>query len=216
MKITYLELPTKDLNSQRNYYANVLGLSIRETAVELKIQVGETELIFTQAAPSFDGAYHLAFNIPENQFHSAKDWVTRRIPLLKDLEGNDEFTSDSWNSNSVYFKDAAGNVLEIIARHDLQNAVEGGFDSGQILNVSEIGLPSENVIGFANRLCAQLGLSVFKQEPSESFTPVGDDNGLFIIPAKELDNDLARVFLEPKTASGFPILACLPSCYLSK
>ena len=95
MKITYLELPTKDLNSQRNYYANVLGLSISETAVELKIQVGETELAFTQAAPSFDGAYHFAFNIPENQFHVAKDWVTRRIPLLKDLEGKDEFSSDS-------------------------------------------------------------------------------------------------------------------------
>jgi len=38
------------------------------------------------------------------------------------------------------------------------------------------------VIGFAEGLCAQLGLSVFKQELDETFTPIGDDNGLFIIP----------------------------------
>jgi hypothetical protein len=29
-----------------------------------------------------------------------------------------------------------------------------------------------------------MGLSVFRQEPNESFTPVGDDNGLFILPIK--------------------------------
>jgi hypothetical protein len=52
------------------------------------------------------------------------------------------------------------------------------------LNVSEVGLPSENVIAFANELCSQLGLSVFKQEPNETFTPVGDDNGLFILPSQ--------------------------------
>jgi hypothetical protein len=26
---------------------------------------------------------------------------------------------------------------------------------------------------------------VFKQEPDETFTPVGDDNGLFILPIKD-------------------------------
>jgi catechol-2,3-dioxygenase len=90
-----------------------------------------------------------------------------------------------WNSDSVYFLDAAGNVLEFIARHTLRNAADGNFDSSKILNVSEIGLPSENVIELAGELCAQLGLSVYKQEPNENFTPVGDENGLFILPVKD-------------------------------
>ncbi len=105
-----------------------------------------------------------------------------RIPLLADETGKDEFESKNWNSDSVYFKDAAGNVLEFIARHNLENAVEEEFNSSQILNVSEIGLPSEDVVSWANELCAKLNVSAFKQEPNENFTPVGDDNGLLILP----------------------------------
>ena len=101
---------------------------------------------------------------------------------MRDKSGKKDFGSESWNSDSIYFLDSAGNILEFIARHALQNATEGNFSSLQILNVSEIGLPSENVIGLANELCTRLGLSVFKQEPNETFTPVGDDNGLFILP----------------------------------
>ena len=32
---------------------------------------------------------------------------------------------------------------------------------------------------------ARLSLSVFKQQPNETFTPVGDDNGLFIVSIKD-------------------------------
>lgn len=185
MKITYLELPTKDIQAQKDYYASVLGLPVSGSAGEAKIQAGETELVFTQADSSLGGAYHFAFNIPENQSHAAKEWITERMSLLHNREGNDEFASENWNSHSMYFKDAAGNVLEFIARHGLKNAVEGSFDSSQILNVSEIGLPSENVIGFATGLCRQLNLSPFKQEPEETFTAIGDDYGLLIIPIKD-------------------------------
>lgn len=168
-----------------DYYANILDLQVNLTAEKLEVQVGKTELVFTQADSDFDGAYHFAFNIPENQFHKAKDWIAARVPLLSDVDGNDEFAFDSWNSISVYFKDAAGNVLEFIARHNLNNAMKGDFGGDQILNISEIGLPSEDVIEFANELCSKLGVSVFMREPSETFTPVGDDNGLLILPAKD-------------------------------
>ena len=182
MNITYLELPTKDLQAQKDFYSNVLELPVNLSAEKLEVIIGTTTLVFTEALSDFDGAYHFAFNIPENQFYAAKVWILNRISLLHDEAGKDEFESESWNSHSVYFKDAAGNVLEFIARHNLKNAVSGEFDSNQILNISEIGLPSEDVIAFANELCAKLGLSVFKQEPNATFTPVGDDHGLFILP----------------------------------
>jgi catechol-2,3-dioxygenase len=185
MNIVKLELSTADLQAERDFYAKVLELPANLTASGLAVQVGKTELLFTQAPSDFEGAYHFAFNIPENQFGASKDWISSRVPLLCEAGGKDEFPSQTWNAESLYFKDAAGNVLEFIARHNLQDAVDGNFDSRQILQVSEIGLPSEDVIGFANELCTRLGLSVFRQPPNESFTPVGDDHGLLILPARD-------------------------------
>ncbi|HKI54190.1 MAG TPA: hypothetical protein VJ987_08695 [Anaerolineales bacterium] len=185
MNITYLELTTNGLHIQWEYYSKVLELPVRMFENCLQVIARNTEILFTKSDTDFDGAYHFAFNIPENQFRKAKKWISSRTPLLTDDDGKDEFHSDNWNSKSVYFKDAAGNVLEFIARHNLKNAVKGSFDSSQILNVSEIGLPSEDVIAFADELCVKMNLSVFKQGPSETFTPVGDDNGLLILPAKD-------------------------------
>jgi hypothetical protein len=185
VNITGLELITVDLQAQQEFYANILELSSRLTSSGLKVKAGNTDILFTLALPDFEGAYHFAFNIPTNQFRAAKEWIYSRVPLLRDENGKDEFKSESWNSDSVYFKDAAGNVLEFIARHNLKNAVTDKFDRRQILNVSEIGLPSEDVLAFANELCTRLNLSVFNQQPNETFTPVGDDNGLFILPIKD-------------------------------
>ena len=185
MKIQKLELLSFDLSAQRDFYTNVLELPAELTSSGLVVSAGETEILFSQAASDFSGAYHFAFNIPENQFLSAKKWLTSRIPLLQDKSGKEDFVSKSWNSDSIYFLDAAGNILEFITRHALRNGVEGNFDNRQILNVSEIGLPSEDVVGFANELCTRLGLSVYKQEPNEMFTPVGDEDGLLILPIQD-------------------------------
>jgi hypothetical protein len=184
MNITRLELLSADLRAQRDFYAGVLDLPVRLDPPVLEVKAGQSDLLFTES-PAFDGAYHFAFNIPENQFDAAKKWISSRVPLLRDENGQDEFKSENWNSHSVYFKDAAGNVLEFIARHDLNNAVNGEFDSRQILKVSEIGLPSEDVVGLANEICKRLDVFVFRQEPNETFTPVGDDDGLLILPIKD-------------------------------
>lgn len=185
MNITRLELLAKDLQAQRDYYSKILDLPVDLSAEKLEVTVGKTLLVFAQASADFNGAYHFAFNIPENQFHASKAWLARRALILHDKNGKEEFESEDWNSYSLYFKDAAGNILEFIARHNLKNAVDGEFDGSQILNVSEIGLPSEDVVSWTNELCSKLNLSVFMQEPSATFTPIGDDNGLFILPVKE-------------------------------
>jgi catechol-2,3-dioxygenase len=205
MNITRLELLTTDLTAQRDFYADVLELPVNLTSSMLEAEAGETDLMFKQAWSDFDGAYHFAFNIPENQFSAAKDWISSRVPLLQDQNGKDEFESESWNSHSVYFKDPAGNVLEFIARHNLKNTVYGDFDGKQILNVSEIGLASEDVVELANQLRTQLGVSVFRQQPNENFTPVGDDNGLFILPIVDriwIPNSGVPAKLLPITVEG--------------
>jgi catechol-2,3-dioxygenase len=185
MNISRLELSAKDLPAQRDFYGNILELPVTLDSATLDVKAGETNLVFTQAPSEFMGAYHFAFNIPQNQYQAAKQWIASRIPLLQDNTGKEDFESTTWNSTSLYFLDAAGNILEFIARHTLQNASNEEFDSRQILNVSEIGLPSEDVLELANALVTRLGLSVYQQEPNENFTPVGDENGLLILPAKD-------------------------------
>jgi len=185
MFIKRLELLTADLYAQRDYYSNVLELSVHLNADSLEVQAGKTELIFAQAPANWKGEYHFCFNIPENQFVYAKAWIFARIPLLKDEHGSDQFHSESWNSDSLYFKDAAGNILEFISRHDQKNAVTAPFNSEQILQVSEIGLPSQDVISLANDLCKRLGISIYKQEAEKTFTPIGDEEGLFILPVEK-------------------------------
>lgn len=184
MLIKRLELLTDDLFAQKEFYSSVLELPVHLEDDSLLVKAGKTDIIFMQATPQRTGQYHFCFNIPENQFPQAKAWLSKRIPLLKDTQGVDEFKSESWNSTSLYFKDAAGNILEFIARHDQKNATEIPFNGEQILQVSEIGLPSKDVISFAKELCEKLGVSVYRQELNETFTPIGDEDGLFILPVE--------------------------------
>jgi catechol-2,3-dioxygenase len=198
MNITYIELPARDFVAQRDFYSQVLELPVELSTKRLEVKAGKTTLAFTQTEADFDGAYHFAFNIPQNQFHAAKVWMSERLPLLRNETGQDEYDFTNWNAQAFYFKDAGGNILEFIARHELQNAVKAPFDSRQILQVSEIGLPSEDVVTFANQLCSQLGLRLFRtSQPDKGFTPIGDDHGLFILP------EVGRLWL-PTHNPGIP------------
>jgi hypothetical protein len=184
MLVKRLELLTSDLIAQRDFFANVLELPSHLESDSLLVKAGKTDVVFNQAPPNWEGAYHFCFNIPENQFVYAKAWLSARIPLVKDDKDNDQFQSRTWNSSSIYFKDTAGNILEFITRHDQQNAIHAPFNSAQILQVSEIGLASQDVVAFANELCTKLGVSVYKQEPKDDFTPIGDEDGLLILPVE--------------------------------
>src|SRR5690606_15904691 len=113
MFIKRLQLLTSNLLYQRDFYSTVLELPATLENDALHIQAGKTELIFKQV-DNFQGAYHFCFNIPENKFTECKGWISAKIPLLKDVKGNDEFTGGGWNSSSIYFKDSAGNILEFI------------------------------------------------------------------------------------------------------
>jgi hypothetical protein len=209
MVITRLELLTSNLLAQKEFYSSVLELPVQLDNNVLFVQAGKTELIF-KVQKGFDGAYHFCFNIPENKFTECKAWTLAKIPLLKDDKGNDEFTGGSWNSSSIYFKDSAGNILEFIARHDQKNATDESFNSKHILQVSEIGLPSQDVISFAKDLCSTLGVDVYRQDFNETFTPIGDEDGLLILPIENrvwypntgASARLLSVYAEVKTSKG--------------
>src|SRR5438046_10367691 len=99
MDIQMLTLSTADLAAQRDFYYGVLKLPVLDyNDQHLVIQVGKTQLTFVQA--SVEGVYHFAFNIPENQFAEACNWLP--VPRIKANDGRDEFFSESWNAHMVY------------------------------------------------------------------------------------------------------------------
>jgi hypothetical protein len=89
---------------------------------------------------------------------------------------------ESWNAKAIYFYDNNENILEFIARYDLDNATDILFDISSIQSISEIGIVADSPLILANKLVEENNLFFFaKSLKSEQFVTLGDDNGLFII-----------------------------------
>ncbi len=185
MLIAEMTLPSKDLDKQAVYYADVLGLPVRRAMEKVLIQGGESRLQFQQAAASWDAHFHFAFEVPNNRFEQAKDWLQRRATLLKDQSGRDTFRHTGWKADSVYFKDPAGNVLEFIAREQADTASgEEFFRPENILRISEFGIAAEDVPALVGDISRKTGLQVYG-EASPNFTAVGDLGGLLIVVERD-------------------------------
>ncbi|MCZ6574658.1 MAG: hypothetical protein O7C98_16010 [Planctomycetota bacterium] len=177
-RFAHLKLHTHRLDEQRAFYSKTLGLPVvAESKQSFTIEAGGTTLEFEQASDQAAPFYHFAFNIPENKLAKAKQWLIPRCPLLRDSwTGADELFFEAWNAHATYFHDPAGNIVEFIARHTLQNARGGAFGVEDILYASEIGL-----VGDQEQLGEQImgALGVRRYHHSPMF--VGDEHGLFVL-----------------------------------
>ena len=182
MQIGRLQIETADLIPIRNFYHSVFGLPVlEESADRITFRAGHTALAVGRAHRLLAGAYHFAFNIPENQFDAAVQWLRQRVPLIADKTGQDTFYHETWNAHSVYFHDPADNIVEFIARHDLPSASDHPFSGQRVLGVSEIGVASKEVPVESVRLAEQTLSSVFRGSQSDEFVAIGDENGLLIV-----------------------------------
>ena len=114
------------------------------------------------AAPTFvegeTSPHHFAFHVAELE------------PWKQLLDVSEEHDFSSWGgARAVYFRDPEENVGELIARPTPHAE----------LALAEVGLPVEDVRAAVDAL-AELGLEPYR-EPSESFAPVGDEDGLLIV-----------------------------------
>ncbi|MEO6887710.1 MAG: glyoxalase [Ktedonobacteraceae bacterium] len=183
MRITELHLSTQDLHAQRLFYTRTLGLPLlTETSASFTIQAGATRLLF-QRTEQEGIRYHFAFSTPSNKLAHAKKWLlTRTSPiLLLSSDGQDEFYGESWNVSNLYFYDAAGNILEFIAHHDMPDSSPDEFDEHSVLYISEIGLAVDDVLAQVAEFKDRFGLEPYRGELSDTFTAVGDISGLFIV-----------------------------------
>lgn len=178
MRITLLRLPCSDPAASAAFYRDVLQLPV--AAAQVRIGWSRLDLVPAEADV---GSVHLAFNIPPARFAAACDWLSGRVPLLRDRLGEAQFALDgAWQSQSVYFAGPDGAVLELIARRPLpvQAVADGAFSAAELRCISEIGLPSAQVRAVAAAAQDRMEMPAF-MPVSDAFAPLGDHAGLLIV-----------------------------------
>ena len=178
MILEELRLYTSRLAEQWAFYTETLGMEGQmENNRSCILQAGATRLIFEERTGN--PYYHFAFNIPSYQYAEALDWLKARVFILRD--GDIELIDfANWNAYAMYFHDPAGNIVEFIARRDLEYRATAPFSTSQILSVSEIGLPALSVRESFELLHQQAGVPFYSGN-YDNFCAVGGPQGLFII-----------------------------------
>ncbi|TDW51888.1 catechol-2,3-dioxygenase [Flavobacterium sp. 270] len=182
MKVEQIQIQTKNIQETFFFYKDILELKIIEKDEKsVTIQAGNSILKFVENS-QFNSIYHFAFNIPQNKLEEAIEWCKSKVDLIIIEDQNVITNFENWNAHAVYFYDNNGNLLEFIARHDLENQQSGEFNSKSILNISEIGIVTKNPLELGKELIAKHGLEFFsKNTNSEAFSAIGDDEGLLIL-----------------------------------
>lgn len=182
MHIKELTIQTRHLANQKAFYHNTLGLPLlSETADAFTVQAGATRLQLQETQQEV--LYHVAFTIPRNKFTPAKRWLQQRMSLLYTTDGKDEIFFPFINARSVYFCDASSNILEYMVHYGLERETAGAFGPADVLHVSEIGLPVEDVLALAARVKEQAGIVPYpaSQQISRDFAYLGDIFGQLVV-----------------------------------
>jgi len=184
MDILKLEILTPDLGKTEAFYSGVLGLKvIHKGKSTISFHAGNSELTFVYTE-TLQPVYHVAFNIPNNKLDEALTWATTRLELIDVEQGNKIADFVNWSAKSIYFYDTTGNILEFIARFELDNKSDAPFTGSSITCISEVGLATDDVATQCDELISGYSLPVFNRQPRlQNFSALGDDNGLLILSA---------------------------------
>lgn len=164
-----IDAPRGSLGELEAFYGNKLGVPIElHDATRLGLRIGHSTVVFQQATGNERPFYHFAFLVPGNRFAAAHSWLASRTDILPHRDSDDtvfEFTF--LNAHSCYFHDPAGNIVELIAHHDIaeSDTPDAAFSVADLLGVSEIGLVVPDKSDAAERLRDSLGLTVWQGDP---------------------------------------------------
>lgn len=182
MKIHEVELLTDDIQKTNEFYSEKLGLlKIYSDLKTIEFKIGTSHLKFVRSSNQ-QPTYHFAFTIPNNKLEEAIHWVSNKVNLIKTGEDNIIADFETWKAKSIYFYDNNRNIVELIARIELNNPSNDSFTTSAILSISEIGIVTDDPISFGNDLAMEHGICYFSKGPKrEDFVAMGNDNGLFVI-----------------------------------
>jgi len=183
MQIKKLKIYTSSLSAQSQFYSEILKLKMlsqSENSISFKIGRSVLEIESAQKATP----YHFAINIPSNQENEALVWLKSRVEILKD--GNNEIQDfEAWNAKAMYFYDMDKNIVEFIARKNLDNRSNETFDQNALLEILEIGMPTNDIENKFNFLNENIGMEIYSGG-FDRFCAIGDEHGLFICIDKNI------------------------------
>jgi catechol-2,3-dioxygenase len=215
-EIIELNLRARRLNQNRFFWETLMGFTVIDapSVSQYTLQVGNTKLTFRQSTiqpeleDTFFPQYHFTISIPSNQIEACLEWVLSQkatnpatneevtIPIWKDYLNDAEIIRRNlYNSQSVFIQDPAGNIVELLARHDMNNTATGTFNNGMFIGISEVGIVTRDVRKTAALLKETFGVEEVLGS-SNSFKPMGGATGLLklIVPGKPwipTENELA-------------------------
>lgn len=178
MKISELTLYTTNLEDQKQFYTQVLELPLLSSEEKrFTIKIGVSSLTFIKAE-RFNPA-HFAINISSNKIQEALHWIQKRTEILP-CEGEDIADFSNWNAEALYFYDADENIVEFIARKDLNNINKNPFSVTDLVSISEIGIVSTDNKAIYKQLQEIHSISIYDGN-LERFCALGNEEGLFIL-----------------------------------
>ncbi|WP_442846820.1 VOC family protein [Leeuwenhoekiella sp. H156] len=178
MKIRRLKIYTARPAEQRQFYEETLGLQVSEKdAKSFSVKLGKSILTLEERQTATP--YHFAITIPAGKEQEALSWLKQRVEVLRNGEKGIQYF-ENWDARAIYFYDADHNIVEFIARNTLNNQTSDAFSKAQLLEISEIGLPTDAIEQRFITLNKTLGLEVYDGS-FERFCAVGDANGLIIL-----------------------------------
>lgn len=154
MNILEVKILTDNLVETERFYAELLGFyTTKKDTNSISFLAGQSMLTFTKSN-ELNPTYHFAFNIPNNKINEAVNWVSTKCNLIKSSDYGIIANFENWNAKAFYFYDNNKNILEFIARFDLDNYSDNRFEISSIQSISEIGLVTDHPISYAAGLVA--------------------------------------------------------------
>jgi hypothetical protein len=188
VRIHELTLATGNVAGQSGFWGETLGLPVREygdRAIEVSLQA--STIRFEQASPASAPRYHFAINVPRGSIHEAAAWIEERHELVffhgdPDVEEGATIVHTDRGASALYFLDAVGNVVELIANNHLDNDSDGPFGHGSLLEIAEIGVASGDTEATSAAIQEALSAQIlWGGREGWLLTAIGDDHGVVIV-----------------------------------
>ena len=181
MRFKKLILLTNQLQATQAFYSGLLGLPlVEQTCEQVSFQVGASVLTFQAVVGPHH--YHFAFSIPCNQIEEAQVWMAERLDLIPIQDSRTIIRFEDWRASSIYFYDNNRNIVELIARTDLENPSSEAFSSQSILFINEIGIGTRDPLGVFQTIEEMVGFPAYSKGPfREDFIAQGFEDCLFVV-----------------------------------
>jgi hypothetical protein len=179
MRIRRLTLAAGDLEGQAAFWGGRLGLPVRGDDDAIEVRLRDSTIRFERAAPALDARYHFAINVPSESIQAAAAWLRERHEVLA-FDG-DTVRSDV-GGGCVYFLDAAGNVVELIASPHIEGEDEP-FGPGSLVEIGEVGIASDDPPATVAAVEAAFDEGVLWRDLGSGLTAVGDHHAVVIVAA---------------------------------